>query len=139
MTENLDERISYHESPTYEIARKLKDKGYQIADFAGIRVSEPQHDVLGILEPRDPIEKSFLGFKRNKKQRALYIGTLWINNQERGAKSDENWVLEAYGRNNVPKLTELVRELSESKGVSVQVRLEREQSRVEMYVSDYGF
>jgi len=139
MTENLDERISYHESPTYAIARTLKDKGYQIADSTGMRVSEPSHDVLGILEPRNPIEKSFLGFKWNKKQRALYEGTLWINNQARGAKPDENWVLEVYGRNNVPKLTELVRELSEPKGVSVQVRLDSEQARVETYLSDYDF
>jgi hypothetical protein len=137
MTETLDERIRYYESPTYAIAKTIKDKGYQIADSTGMRVSEPPNHVLGILEPKEPIEKSFLGFKWKRKQRALHIGTLWLANDARGAKPDENWVLEVYGRNNVPKLTELVREFSEPKKVSVQVRLHSEQPRVETYWSDY--
>ncbi len=137
MTENLDERISYHESPAYDVARALRDRGYEIASGTGLRRSEPSHNVVGILKPRDPVQKSFLGPKWDSKQRALYLGTLWLDNRAKGAKHDENWVLEVYGRDNVPELTELVKGLSEPKKVSVQVRLDSEQPRVETYLSDY--
>jgi len=135
MTENLTQKVSYHESLIYAIAKTLKDKGYQIADCGGMEVSEPQHDVLGILKPRDSVEKSFLGFKWYRKQRALYLGNLWIDNQARGA-SPQNWVLEVYGRDNIPKLTELARELSEPTEASVQVILDSEQERLERYLFD---
>ena len=45
--------------------------------------------------------------------------------------------MEIYGRKNIPKLTELVKELAESKKVSVQVILDSEQPREESYFSDY--
>ena len=131
----LDERISYydyHESLTYAIAKTIRDKGYEIADSTGRKISEPPQDALGILEPREPIEKSFFGFfKRKEKQKALHTGTLWVDNYVRGAKHDKNWVLEVYGRNNVQKLIELVKEFSEPKKVSVQVSLDSEHPKVE--------
>ena len=149
MEQKLEDRISYDESPTFAIARILRAKGYLIANpFSqifgvapyGRRVSEPPHDGLGILEPRNPIQRSFLGLKWNKAQRALYIGTLWVDNDEDdeaiGAKHNENWVLEVYGRENVSKLTELIKELPKPENVSVQVRLTRETPLVEYISSD---
>ena len=129
----LDKKVSYYESPTYAIARTLREKGYEIADGRGRRQTEPKHSVVGILKPRDPIQKSFLGIKWNKGQKALYLGTLWLNSQLMGARSDENWVLEVYGRENVPELTKLVEELSEPSSTRVQVTLGREQPKVETY------
>lgn len=139
MTKNLDERVSYHESPAYTVARKLRDKGYEIASCIGLKRTEPDHNVVGILKPRDHIQKSFLGLKWDSKQRALHLGTLWLDNRAKGAKYHKNWVLEVYGRDNVPELTELVKELSETSGARVQIRLGSEQPRVETYFSDYDF
>ncbi|MFH0949371.1 MAG: hypothetical protein V1802_02695 [Candidatus Aenigmatarchaeota archaeon] len=131
-----DTRISYWESPAYVINRALQEKGYQIANCAGIKVDEPSHDHIGILEPRAPVSRNFLGIKWHERQRALYLGTLWLTNPAIGA-SEEQWVLEVYGRDNVPKLTELVRELSEPFHVKVEVKLEKESPKLERYfVSD---
>jgi hypothetical protein len=139
MAENLDKKVNYHESPAYAVARTLRNRGYEIASCTGLRQTEPNHNVVGILKPRDSVRKSFLGLKWDSKQRALYLGTLWLNNQTKGTKHDENWVLEVYGRDNVPELTELVKELSEPSGAHVQVRLDSEQPRVEAYLSDGDF
>ena len=138
MEQKLDGRISYHESPTSGIARTLRGKGYHIANHAGVRVSEPLQDVLGILEPKEPIKKSFLRSILNMEKRDLYIGTLFVDKESIGARPDENWILEVYGRDNVPKLTELVREHSEPRNVSVQVRLISDQPRVEREWSDFS-
>jgi len=134
MGQKLEERISYYESPTYAIAETLREKGYQIADTEGVRVlelDELSHYYLGILEPQEPIELRLLGLNFPKKQKALYLGTLWVDNQSRGAIPDKNWVLDVYGRDNVPKLMELVKELSEPNNVCVQVGLVSEQPREE--------
>jgi len=136
MEQRLDTLIEYHESPTYEIADTLLSIGYQIANCCGMKISKPAHDVLGILEPRSPIKKKFLCFRGEEKQRALYIGTLWLDNNAREAKPDRNWVLEVYGRDNIPKLIQLVKKLSEPRKVNVQIRLESEEPEEESYASD---
>ena len=135
---SLDERVSYHESPAYSVAKGLRENGYEIANSSGLMQTEPNHDVIGILKGREPVQKSFSGLKWNKSQRAFYLGTLWLNNQARNAKEDKNWVLEVYGREYVSELTKLVKNLSEPNEVKVQVRLESEIPRVEVYDSDYG-
>ena len=138
MAENLDEKISYYESPTYAVAKALREKGYEIANHRGVKiVGEPLHDVLGILEPRDPIVKNFFGLRWLSKQRALYLGTLWVDNNAYGAKPDERWVLEVYGRSSVQKLTELMREIPKPREVSILIRLKSERGREEVYESDY--
>ena len=133
----LDERIDYNEHPVYEIATTLREKGYQIANCIGIRQAEPEpkHSV-GILKPRRDIQKSFLGIRWNKRQRALYLGTLWLDNKAKGAKNNENWILEVYGRENIKELSELVKELSEPRNVNFKVILDMDQSREESYPSD---
>jgi len=137
MKKSIDDRLTYHEN-SVAVAKTLKDRGYDIASSTGLRQSEPDRDVVGILKPREPVQKSFLGVRWNSQQRALYIGTLWLENQARGAKLNENWVLEVYGRAYVPELTELVKELSEPHQAQVQIRLNAEKPRVETYLSDYG-
>ncbi len=138
MKKSIDDRVTYHEN-TVAVTKTLRDRGYDIANSAGLRQSEPDKGAVGILKPREPIQKSFLGFKWNNQQRALYIGTLWLENQARGAKLDENWVLEVYGRDYVPELTELAKELSEPHQTQVQIRLDTEKPRVETYLSDHDW
>ena len=135
MEQAVDDKITYQEYAT-DVAKILREKGYDIADPICIRKEEPDKDVVGILKPRNPIQKSFLGIKWNKKQRALYIGTLWLENQPRGARFDENWVLEVYGRDQIPELTEVVGELSRKYQINVQTRLVAEEPCVEKYSSD---
>ena len=68
-----------------------------------------------------------------KKLRALHTGTLWFDNKLRGAKENTNWVLEVYGRENMPSLTNLFIDLSEQYEVTIEIRLESENSRLEVY------
>lgn len=136
---SLDKRISYYENPAYKLERDLLDKGYEIANLNGVRESKLNHCVFGILKPRrDIIKKSFLGFKSNKKQRALFLGRVWLSDQDFGAKPDKRWVLEVYGRQNIEELTGLIKELSEPSGVDVQVRLGSEESKFEAYIMDFA-
>ena len=138
-TTELGEGVNYRESLAYAVAKTLRDRGYGIAGCSGIRQTEPNHDFVGILKQRSPIKRSLLGLHLKRKQAALHIGTLWLDNESRGAKPDENWVLEVYGRDNVTKLTELIKEFSESSHVKVQVRLDSENPKVETYFSDHDY
>jgi len=136
MKKSIDDRVTYYEN-SVAVAKILRERGYYIACSTGVRKSEPNYNVVGILKPREPAQRSFLGFKWNSQQRAVYIGTLWLENQSRGAKLDKNWVLEVYGRDYVPELTELVKELSELHQIQVQIRLDSEKPYTETYLSDY--
>jgi len=137
MEKDLGSRIDYFESPAFDIARTLRERGYEIASSLGIRQTEPNLNVIGILKPRAPVQKSLLGFKWTKERRALYIGKLWLNSRIIGARYGENWVLDVFGRDNVSELTEIVREFSEPRGVDVKIRLSSEGPLVEGYDSDY--
>ncbi len=133
---SLDEGVSSYKSPAYEIARKLRQMGYEIADCIGMRQNEPDRDSVGILQLRDPVQKSFLGIKYNKKQRALYLGTLWLDNPPRKAKEDEKWILDVYGKENISQLTDVVKKLSESYSIKFQVELKTENPKLETFLDD---
>ena len=135
-TNSSDERVTYKESVAYAIAETLREKGYEVASCSGMRQTEPDHNVIGILNPKNSIQKSFLGIKGYK--RASFLGTLWLENESRGAEENKKWVLEVYGRENIPELTELVKELSGPSGVRVQVILDSEQPVFEKHLSDYN-
>lgn len=137
IAKSLEEKKNYIESLAREIAKVIEDNAYHVATHTGMKVIEPLPYALGILEPRSTIEKSIFGFRLRRKRRALHIGTLWLDSDLIGAKRYENWVLEVYGKKNVQKLTELVKKLSEEKGVSFQVRLVDKRPRLETYFSDY--
>jgi hypothetical protein len=137
LKDTLDERIQYEESPLYKIAQSLKDKGYILASNTGVREKEVyDRNCIGILKPRKPIIKKFLGIKIPIHQRALYIADLWLKNEAREA-GYSNWVLDINGRENVNELTELVKELSEPTKAKVKIRLKSEESKLETYMSDY--
>ena len=128
--------VTYYESPAYEVARILREKGYRIADITGEECYEPDEDVIGILKggrraPGGPIFGTLFG------KRGLFIGRIFFNNKPRGAEVGKRWVLEVYGREYVEELRELAEELSSRYGVDIDVRLKSECPRVETYLWDY--
>ncbi|MBI2542736.1 MAG: hypothetical protein HYW24_00935 [Candidatus Aenigmarchaeota archaeon] len=126
--DDLSQRITYHEIATFNVAKILKEKGYQLADSDGVRVKEPNRDYIGILEP-----KRFLGLELSGIiMPASYIGTLLLNGQ--GATFDGKWILDVYGRNNVPKMTELMKELAQSHNVQVAITLASEKSKARTFL-----
>ena len=100
---NVSDRGSVEISSTYDIARKLKGIGYLIADSMGKQVAEPEHKVIGILDPRESKERSLLGKLLGGHERALYLGTIWVDNEPRGA-NEKNWVFEVYGLENLSRM-----------------------------------
>lgn len=134
---DLDERVhydDYYQSTAYRVVSTLKDKGYKIADCCGIRKDDPVKDVIGILKPRESVETRFSWLRREL--RALFLGTLWLDNSCRGAKLNENWVLEVNGREHVPELKQLAVELAEQNNVKIELILETERAVTEEFESD---
>lgn len=129
--------VSYYESPAYMVVRSLRKKGYEIANTIGIRENEPDQGAIGILKPKHPVEKGFWVFRRKVKQRALFIGTLWFDNEARGARPDKRWVLEVYGREHVQELMKLAKELAKTYAMDIHVVLRRERPELETYPSDF--
>ena len=93
------EKISYYESPIYNIVNSLVNKGYRITNAFGLLVDELDNKCVGILEPRESV-RSFLGIKI--KQRGLHLSNLWLNEPSLGAEEDKKWVMCVYGRENIP-------------------------------------
>lgn len=135
--DSLDKRVSYYESPACEIAIKLRQMGYETANFLGIRNTEPEKDNIGILKSRN-IQKSFLGIKYTKKYRALHIGTLWFDEPQRKTKEDKKWRLDVYGKRNLPQLTDIVKNLSKPYKAKVQVELKEEYPKGETFLEEYN-
>ncbi len=137
MEQKLEGKVSYSESPAHAITKTLRARGYEIADHLGHVVNQPESRywgmILGIIEPREPVRLFGLPIWS---RRGLFIGRLAVDSEALGTKENTNWILEVYGRNNVKKLTEIIKEYSEAKKVDLQVRLERERSLEELYASD---
>jgi len=131
--------VTYYENPTLAVVKLLRERGYEIADCIGMRTHMPDRDAVGILKPRPPVEKKFLFFHRKVKQRALFIGVLWLDNKLRGAKIDKTWILEVYGREYVQELTELAKELEKTHSKDIHVVLEVEKTELETYLSDFDY
>jgi hypothetical protein len=129
------------ENPVYRIAEGLKEEGYAPAGRLGIKQNEPNRldpNMVGILKERKAIEKSFFGFKYNQPQRAFHLGTIWINDEDKGAKEDKKWILEVCGKKYESKLTELVEKLALPYNVQVETILSRKTPKLETYLSDIG-
>jgi hypothetical protein len=136
---SLNELLSFWENPVYKIAEGLRKEGYEVAGHMGVKVPEqkqPPCNMVGILKERDPIQKSFFGIKYNKSRRAFHLGTIWINNEEKGAIEDEKWILEVCGEKYKSKLTELVEKIALPYNVQVETILSRKTPMRETYLSD---
>jgi len=124
---NEPDRVHVNISPTYDIARELKNQGYRITDMIGKIVDEPELNVLGILDPRVLKERNLLDKLAGGSEKALYLGTIWVNNPARGADED-NWVVEVYGRENLSIMKELIRKNS-PRDVHIEIYLKSEKLR----------
>ncbi len=138
----INDKITYIESPVYEIAEIATKNGYLIANANGVRVEEPDPHVVGILKPRDSVPRKFLPFLYHK-EKALHLGTLWVNSESKGASPDEKWVLHAYGRDSVEELTsfteKLIGELSEPGDIHIDIHLGSETQREEKKQSNQNY
>ncbi|MFH1503170.1 MAG: hypothetical protein ABIE36_00750 [Candidatus Diapherotrites archaeon] len=136
-TDYSDIEICPYESPAYYIAERLKERGYEIADRGGCRRKKPIPGLVGILKEREQIQKSFLGIKWNKNQRALHIGNLLIHDESRGAIEDKKWVLLVYGEEYKPELTKIVKKISIPYQIEIIVKLDKEIPKEEISLFDY--
>lgn len=127
---------------SYNIAKALQDEGYRTR---GIRVSDPEkagYSGLGILAvayfPDSAINTVLgkVGIKRS--QRAYNLGTLWIQDEEKGAKHDETWVLESNGIDNTARLSAILSPLSEQSNVSLEVKLDLSPGKIEKLPRTYA-
>jgi len=120
-----------------KIVNELKGKGYKIANCLGIAELPTDKTHIGILKSRIStkrrIPKGLLKFRT----RALFIGTLWLNNEARGAKVDKQWILEVYGKEHLEELTEVVKKIAKRYKVNVVVNLEDNKPHFERFYSEY--
>ena len=69
-------------------------------------------------------------------QRASFIGELWLDNEEMGAEYDNKWVLDVYGKENIPKLKELMIKIADKYDVPISIKLAREKPLLERFKHD---
>lgn len=145
----LNDRISYtkgtfvcKEELSKEIARRIINAGaYQIADELGVRINnfkDVPSGCVGILrlDPTETTERLF-GFIPIKDEiRRPHIGTLYVDGM-RGAVPNSFWVMEVYGRKNIPELTNLAKGfLLSKKDLRIQIDLKSEQEKLEKFYPD---
>jgi hypothetical protein len=125
-------KITYSESEIFAIAQEIRNRGWLLAARDGHKTNEPErnHEVVGILEPQNPIEKKWLFFSWKKDRRNLFIGRIWINKP--------TWILEVYGRDNLLKLKDLAEFLSNKYDTQIDIILSRESLRHEPYEIEWG-
>ena len=135
--ESFDGNATYIESPAFEISKALRNLGYNTTNTCSFYKSDNQNyedsGEIGIFEPKEK-PKGFLNFLKSKK-RDLYVGSLYLNNVDIGALVDNKWILSVYGRDNVQKLTNIVKKFVKS-NVKLEVRLESEEPKIELSCSD---
>lgn len=134
--ENIDLDCIKCNSPSYSLAEKLRERGYDIAGHAGIRTKKPIHNFIGILKDRKPLQKSFFGIKYKRNQRAINLGKLWFNDEERNADENKTWVLDVYGRKHLSEVTKLINAISKPYKINIKVNLKSEHPKEETYLSD---
>jgi hypothetical protein len=106
------------------VVTTLTEKGYSFANEFGAR-QETCSGIIGILKDRDPIQKRFLGLiPYSIDQKALHIGTLYIDDSLRNMNPLEKWYLEVYGIDNINPLKEAISPISNSYGVNLEVNIE---------------
>ena len=92
-------------------------------------------DSLGVLcKDADAKPQKYLFGLITPKPRRMFLGTVWFSNSARGA-GEQNWVFEAYGRKHVELVRQLAEEMASTFNVKIILRLVREQSDVETFLS----
>jgi hypothetical protein len=127
---------SLFHGPSYSIADKLKENGYEISGHGGIKREYPLYSFMGILRNKKSIQKKFCGIKWNKVQRADNLGKLWLNNSEKNAEENKSWTLEVYGKEHESNLVNVIKGVSDSYNVNLHVCIRRETPKKEVYLYD---
>jgi len=130
--------VSYTESPIFRLAKEISEKGYKTASCTGLsqRLFHAKDLSIGLLKPRPP-KRGFLG--RLKRQRANFLGVIWLDNLIRDAKPNKRWVFEVYGRTHLEEAKKLAEDLASKFKVGIQIQLEAETEKEETYLSDYDY
>ena len=131
----MDEK-HIEEAPLLKVARLLREQGFDLANCAGYALR--QEDIkagnsLGILKKTET--KRFLFFI-SLKSRRKHIGNIWF--REHGA-NDKQWVLEIFGRDNVPTLQPVAVLISQTYSMVVKIKLVSEVARKERFLRDGDF
>jgi hypothetical protein len=128
MKEEKDSQLTYivssYAGSVHGVAEKLRKEEFDIAGRAKVRQLKPDPDMVRILKDRNLVQRSFLGFKipfLYRQQRAFDLGTIWVNNKEKGAHEDKKWVLEINKSRYDSKLTEVVKDIASSYKVELEV------------------
>lgn len=124
---SIDSRITYNESPAYDVAHMLREKGYLISNSNGYKKSEPDRESVGIVKPIK-VEKNLFGIKWESNANPLFLGVLWFSNGLNKANY-QNWVFDVYGKKYVSEMKEVLYELSEQKDAKVRMELISEYPR----------
>jgi hypothetical protein len=88
-------------------------------------------------DPRDLPQRKFFGLITKPAPRRV-LGTIWFENQQRSATED-SWVIEAHGRDNLKQVGSLADDLSGKFAVKVAVKLVREDVHYELRRSDFDY
>jgi len=132
--------VDYQESISIKVGRFLISKGFGPALGSGLALNSlVAADSLCILyEDADAKPRKYLFGLIKRKQRRMYLGTIWFSNDARSA-SKQNWVFDMYGRKYVELVRQLTEEMARTFNVKITLRLIAEEPGVEKYMSDYDY
>jgi len=133
-----EKRISYCESPLFEIAKKAVVKGYYLAGPEGILFSEPNKETQGILKAVKTIKDKVLGITIQRWVVFEHICNIEIDynpdnqleEQKKEMIKEKKWKLEVFDRNKTEELVELVREFLEPSNAFLQVEIQSEEPEI---------
>ncbi len=130
--------VDFQEALSIKVGRFLLSKGLDLASSTGIELdSLDESDSLGILHKNPdskPIKYLFGLFRREPRRE--FLGTIWFSNSARGA-TEEDWVLDMYGREHVDIVMKLAEEMASLFNVKIAIHLVSEQPDFETFLTDY--
>lgn len=130
--------VNYQEALSIKVGRFLLMEGYFLASCRGVIQSNAElieSDSLSIAYTC-PLRKAqqWLGGLIQRKARRVILGTIWFKNRDEA--SDQNWLIEAKGRQYVDLIMRLSQQLASTFNVTVDVRLVKEEIELEVYGSE---
>ena len=110
--------MEYEDFFVREVAKYLRARGYETATPAEIQLYE-HGKAIGILKPAVEKKRFHIFFRREEKQRALHIGTLWFKTIKRYGGTQS--VLNIHEREHIQELAELAEKLSKKFSMDIQL------------------
>jgi len=126
--------VDYQEALSIKVGNWLIQKGFGLAENTGFGLSElVESSSLGITwqDPNaKPIKLNI--FFAKARIYPTFLGVVWFEGKVRNA-DEQNWVLEAHGRDQVDRITKLANELAADFKVRITIRLISEESKLVNY------